>query len=151
MQSDCIFWQVGAEQGDHVMTHDDRSEVPESDRLAPQFERVHQAVVFIMQNFTYLLEALARIPEGDGTVLSNSLIYAMSEVSDGTAHNYTDMPILVAGRAGGRIRSGLHVQPSSQTNASMVPLTCMRALGLDVAEFGAGASRATDVVSELLV
>lgn len=149
MQSDCIFWQVGAEQGSHVMTHDDRG-VPDSERLDPQYENVHRAVVFIMQNFTHLLEAMARIPEGDGTLLSNSVVYATSELSDGTRHSYDDMPILVAGRAGGRLRGGVHYRSATDENASMVPLTCMRAVGVAADGFGAGASRATDEVGALL-
>ncbi|MDQ3032195.1 MAG: DUF1552 domain-containing protein [Myxococcota bacterium] len=149
MQADTIFWQVGGVQGAHVQTHDDRA-VSDADRLAPQYERIHLSVQFIMQSFTYLCEALARIPEGDSNLLHNSLIYGTSELADGTRHTYYDMPILLAGRAGGALRPGMHYRSPSRENTSNVPYTCMRALGLEVDGFGAGASRSDGVVSQVL-
>lgn len=146
MQSDCIFWQVGAEQGSHVLTHDDRGL---SDRLAPQYERVHMVTTFVVRNFTALLEALARIPEGDGTVLDNSVIFATSDVSDGTLHNHSNMPILIGGRAGGRLVRGTHIRGGGE-NTSKIPLTILRTLGLEVDGFGSGAPRATDTYDALL-
>jgi hypothetical protein len=146
MQSDCLFWQVGAEQGSHVLTHDDRG-LPEE--LAPQYERVHQVTTFIMQNFTALLEALARVPEGDGNVLHNSVILATSELSDGTSHDYGDIPLLIAGRAGGRLARGSHLSGGND-NFSKVPLTILNTLGVSVDGFGANASRATDTFGALL-
>jgi hypothetical protein len=146
MQSDCLFWQVGAEQGSHVLTHDDRG-LPEE--LAPQYERVHQVTTLIMRHFTRLLEALAAFPEGDGTVLHNSVILATSEVADGTAHNLDDMPLLVAGRAGGRFVRGSHLRAEGE-NFSKVPLTILRTLGVDAPAFGTNGARATEVFSPLL-
>lgn len=149
MQADTVFWQVGGEQGAHVQTHDDRG-LPEGETLAPQFERVHLSVVFIMEQLTTLLEALDRIPEGDGTVLDHSAIYATSEVADGTRHTIDDMPIVVAGGAGGALVPGMHYRASGGANATDVPLTLMRAVGVDAASFGAGESASTRHVSELL-
>jgi hypothetical protein len=146
MQSDCLFWQVGAEQGSHVLTHDDRGT---GSPLDPQYERVHQVTVFVMRCFTILLEALARVPEAGANVLHNSAIYACSEVSDGTRHSYSNMPILLAGRAGGALRPGMHLAGGGR-NAVEIPLTAMRAVGLDLGSFGAGDSRATASVDELL-
>jgi hypothetical protein len=56
-----------------------------------------------------LMGKLKAIKEGDKTLLHNTLIYASSEVSHGGAHNYTNMPVLVAGQGGGAIKSGRHV------------------------------------------
>lgn len=150
MQADTIIWQGGGVQGAHVQTHDDRDAVPEADRIPPQFERVHQCVTFIMRNFTYLCEALARVPEGDANVLHNSCIYGTSEVSDGTMHSIDEMPILVAGRAGGALGVGTHYRSTTMENTSNVPYTVMHALGLPVDGFGDGVSRSTGLVRPIL-
>ncbi|MEM9193536.1 MAG: hypothetical protein AAGF12_30455, partial [Myxococcota bacterium] len=135
----------------HVQTHDDRNQVPANEKLPPQYERVFLSSRFIIENFSYLCEALERIPEGDGTVLDNCLVYATSELADGTRHTYTDMPVLLAGSAGGRVRSGVHFRAPSSRNTSDIPLTCMHALGVAADGFGSGPSRSTSPVSELLV
>jgi hypothetical protein len=56
-----------------------------------------------------LMAKLKAVPEGGGSLLDATMIYASSEISHGGAHNYTNMPVLLAGRGGGRIRSGRHI------------------------------------------
>ncbi len=147
MQADTIFWQVGATEGDHVMTHDDRGLAT---KLAPQLENVHKVVVYIMKHFAYLLEKLKSIPEGSGNLLDGCCIYATSEVNDGTNHSIADMPVLIAGRAGGALKSGIHYRSPSKENMTRALLTCMRAVGLGVDGFGAGAGRDTVSLTALM-
>jgi len=144
MQTNTVFWPTGDSVGHHTMTHDDRGL-----GLEPQYEGVHQATMFIMDNFRYLLEALAQIPEGENNVLHNSVLFATSEHSDATYHSTSEMPIVIAGRAGGALVPGTH-HNSPGANTSSAHLTCLHALGIEAAGFGAGGGRATSPVSALL-
>ncbi|MCA9540165.1 MAG: DUF1552 domain-containing protein [Myxococcales bacterium] len=63
-----------------------------------------------MEQFAYLLGRLDAIDEGNGTALDNSVIFFSSEIEDGNSHSHFDLPILVAGRAGGRLQSGQYVR-----------------------------------------
>ena len=56
--------------------------------------------------YAYLLDALEKRPDGDGTMLDTSLVVVCSEVSDGNTHSHHDMPFLLAGRANGRLSTG---------------------------------------------
>lgn len=56
--------------------------------------------------YAYLLEQLASRPEGDGTMLDHSLVVLVTEVCDGNTHSHDDMPIVVAGRGGGKVNPG---------------------------------------------
>jgi hypothetical protein len=145
MQADTIFWQVGATEGCHVMTHDDRGL---DTKLAPQYEKIHGVVLFLMGELRYLLQKLKSIPEGAGNLLDSCCILATSDVNDGTAHSKSDMPILVAGRAGG-LRSGVHYRSKSGESASKVLLTCLRAAGVEAPSFGKGAGLATEGIGAL--
>jgi hypothetical protein len=62
--------------------------------------------------FAYLLEQLRARPEGDGTMLDHSVVLLCSEVSDGNTHSHSDMPFVVAGRAGGCISTGRVIEQS---------------------------------------
>lgn len=66
---------------------------------------VFQRRWFVSQ-FAYLLEQLAVRPEGEGSMLDHSTVLLCSEVSDGNLHTHDDMPFIIAGAGGGRIRTG---------------------------------------------
>lgn len=141
MQTDTMFWNLpSVSLGSHQSTHDDRNDSPNPQ--AQDFEAVHEIATFVMSQFGVLLEAFARIPEGAGDLLDNVAIYATSEYGNASTHSLDNMAIMVAGRAGGALRSGTHYDGGAR-NAVEVPLTLMRAVGLDIDGFGQGVSRAT--------
>lgn len=53
-----------------------------------------------------LITELDKIPEGSGTMLDNTLIYWGNEISGGNGHTVENMPVFLAGSAGGKIRTG---------------------------------------------
>jgi hypothetical protein len=64
-----------------------------------------------VEQMVYLAQKLDALDDGEGaTVLDNSLLYFASEVSDGNGHLKTNIPILLAGRAGSSIRPGRHIR-----------------------------------------
>lgn len=95
------------------------------------------------------VRALRAIPEGDGTLLDNSLVLGTSEVAGGQNHAFDDFPLFIAGNAGGVLqREGMHVRLEGHI-APRVPLTCLRALGWTGSSWGSDQFAVTDVVSEL--
>ena len=54
-------------------------------------------------------EIFAGIREGDGTLLDNMLIFAGSETSFARIHSVDNIPVMTFGKAGGRIKTGLHI------------------------------------------
>ena len=60
------------------------------------------------EQLAYFLDLLRAVPEGDGTLLDNTVVLWCSELSRGNTHSHSDMPFLLAGRAGGAIRTGRH-------------------------------------------
>lgn len=134
-----VFWQVGAEQGHHDLTHDEPGDQP----------LVHASTVFTMEQFAYLLEALRSVEEGDGNLLDNTVVLASSDVADGFAHSITDYPILVAGGGGGMLKTpGVHFRSSGE-NTSKVLLTVLRAAGLELDAFGTAGGRVEAGCSEI--
>jgi len=55
------------------------------------------------------LAGLAATPEGTGTMLDNTLMLSTTEFSCGAVHSVADMPILLAGKAGGKIKTGRQI------------------------------------------
>ncbi|MFO0877287.1 MAG: DUF1552 domain-containing protein [Gemmataceae bacterium] len=65
----------------------------------------YQAIVKChVEQYAYLLDKLAKMPEGEGSVLDNSCIMFVSEHWD--AHNGTRVPLLLTGSLGGALETG---------------------------------------------
>jgi hypothetical protein len=138
--SGTIYWGIDPTTNFHQLTHDEPGDQP----------KVHAIVQFIMEEFAYLLNALKNTAEGDGNLLDNSVILATSDCNSGYAHSITDYPILVAGKGGGKLRTGLHVRGNG-ANTSRVLLTCLRAMDCPFDAFGAAGGRTDVGISELEV
>ena len=124
--SDVLY--PGASAGHHQLTHDEPGDMPTVKRITES----------IMLDGAYFLEQLEQIQEGDGTLLDHSAILFTTDVSYARTHQIDEYPILVAGRAGGRLNSGFHYRSETKENACMVSLSLIRALGLNRAKFGEG-------------
>ncbi len=122
-----LFWPVGATHGWHELTHEDS---------AASQERVDQVTAFTIQQLAALVVKLDSLPEGGGRLLDRCAVYATSCVAEGLSHERRDMPVLVAGLAGGALRGGVHYRSTTGERGSKVPMTLLRALGLPNASFG---------------
>lgn len=137
--ADTYFYPTGATETHHVMTHN------------PAYQDdVAEIVHFTMQQLAYLLQRCRQTEDGDATLLDRMAVYCLSEVAEGLTHATVDMPVLVAGRANGALRTGQHYRSPNQENTSRLPLTLLRALGIDIETFGAGVGKASDSLSALL-
>ncbi|MCB9506281.1 MAG: DUF1552 domain-containing protein [Myxococcales bacterium] len=127
--------------GHHQLTHDEPGDQPQ----------VHEIVVGIVRDFAYLVGALRAIPEGDGTLLDNSVLLGTTDVSYGRTHQIDEYPLLLAGTACGALRTGFHYRSQTQENTSLVMMSLLRAMGVRVAEFGVDAGRVEQGLSEIEV
>ena len=89
-----------------------------------------------VEQMVYLAQKLDALDDGDGaTVLDNSLLYFASEVADGNSHQKTNLPILLAGRAGSEIRPGRHVHYDGARLGDLF-ISMLYHLGTPVDRFG---------------
>ncbi len=91
---------------------------------------------FHIQQFTSLVMKMKDIKEGEGTLLDNMMFTLGSGISDGSLHIYTDLPTLVAGRAGGAIEPGNHVKSAPGTPIANLWLSMINAMGLKMDTLG---------------
>ena len=77
-------------------------------------EKIKAINRFHVEQFAYLLGKLKAMREGDGSLLDNAMIVYGSGISDGDRHNHDDLPILLAGKGGGTIKTGRHIRYAPQ-------------------------------------
>ena len=94
-----------------------------------------------MALFGRMLERMARIEEGEGTLLDNVMLCYGSGISDGNRHNHDDLPILVAGGAGGTLRGGRHVVCKDKTPICNLYVDMLARCGVARDRFGDSTGR----------
>ncbi len=88
-----------------------------------------------VEQLAYLMRRLSEMKEGDRTVLDNSMILFASALSDGDSHDMHRLPIVLAGRAGGRIASGQHIVCGEDTPTADLYVSMLDAFGTPVERF----------------
>jgi hypothetical protein len=137
--------KAGYEKPHHTTTHEERVD----DGLGYQ----PTASWFLRrayEEWAYFVDAFTKVKEGDGTLLDNVLIYANTDHGYARVHSLDGMPAFTAGKAGCKVKTGLHVDLGG-TAGTRLGLTCMRAMGLDIPTWGTNSNTTSKVVSEILV
>lgn len=136
--SGVVYWMVGAMDGQHYMNHTEP---------APYTKQV-EAVKVTMKQLAYFLDRLKNTPEGVGNLLDSCSIFACTEHAEGWTHSQSDMPMLLCGKGGGRLKGNVHYRQAGG-NTSRALLTALRGAGLPLTEFGYEAGFVNDPIVEL--
>lgn len=120
--------EIGVSDSHHPLSH-------HQDEPA-KLERLHKINEYHFQQFTYLVEKLAALPEADGTMLDSTLFLYGTGISDSNTHFHDDLPIaLVGGKATG-IQGGRYVRYADDTPLANLYMTILDKLGVPVDSFG---------------
>jgi hypothetical protein len=92
----------GVNGGHHSISHHQNN----GDQL-DQYEKINH---WHTQQYAYMLDRMKGIKEGEGTLLDHSMVAFGSPIRDGNSHNPRNVPIVVAGKAGGKLRTGRHLE-----------------------------------------
>ncbi len=136
--------KLGYEKPHHTCTHEE----PVDEKLGYQtvcswFTRR------AFENWAHTVEAFAKIKEGDGTLLDNVLIYANSDHGLARIHSLDGMAMFTAGRAGGRIKTGLHIAGDGSP-VTRLGYTAMKVMGLPVRTWGTKSNATSKEVGEIV-
>jgi uncharacterized protein DUF1552 len=128
----------------HQITHDE----PVDAKLGyqPETSKLASLVMEALGDFLVELDA---IKEGEGTVLDNSLIMAFSDTGYAKIHSIENIPMFLAGRAGGRHKAGQHIHSTGES-VTRVSLTAMQLVGAPVGEFGSGTMKTARPITEVI-
>jgi hypothetical protein len=99
----------------HINVADGHHDLSHHGGDAEKLAKIRQINRFHVAQLAYFLQQLKNTPDGNATLLDNSMVCYGSAISDGNRHNNENLPILLAGHAGGNIDSGRHVQVAGET------------------------------------
>jgi Protein of unknown function (DUF1552) len=129
------YRMIGVPDGHHDLSHHQN----DAEKLA----KIAKINRFQIQQFSYLLQKMKSIKEGERTLLDNSMIVYGSGISDGNRHNHDNLPILLAGSGGGTIETGRHVRYDLETPACNLFMSMLDRMGVDTPFIGDSTGRLT--------
>lgn len=107
----------------HAMSHNQGKEAVRRD-----LERLDR---FHIEQFASIVKKMDAVKEADGTtLLDNSMFLLGSGISSGDIHVYNDLPTLIAGKGGGKIRTNYHTKSPKGTPIANLWLSMLDIMGV---------------------
>ncbi len=122
------YRMIGVSEGHHDVSHHGRDK--------SKLEKKREIDRFHSRQLAYMLERMQSIKEPEGSLLDNSMVVYGGGISDGDRHNHDDLPILLAGKAGGRLPGGRHVKYPNGTPMNNLFLSMLDRLGIPAETLG---------------
>ena len=118
---------IGVPDAFHPLSHHN-NEQAKMDRLA-------KVQAYHTQVFAKFLDKLAKMPDGDGTMLEHSLFLYGSNMANSNAHNHYPLPTVLVG-GWKTVKGGQHIVPPERTPLANVLLTLLDRLGIPQEKLG---------------
>ena len=130
--------------GYHITTH-----MEAIDPTLGYQPKVAEYNIYSMDILASVLKEMDAIQEGDGTLLDHSMVMAYSDQSYAKIHAVDGIPIMLAGSAGGRMKTGYHIAGGGNP-VSRVGLTVQKAMGISIDSWGKASMETRSAYTELL-
>ena len=125
--SNRTYPEAGVADPHHPLTHHGYN--PEKMAKVAVINQFHVSL------FAYFLERLKATPEGNGTLLDNVAYLYGSGMGNPNVHDHVNLPILVAGGAGGRLKGGQHIKYDEPEPLANLHLTLLEKTGVQIESF----------------
>jgi hypothetical protein len=112
---------------------------------AEKLAKIAKINTFHVALFAEFLEKLKSIPEGDGSLLDNTVYLYGSGMGNSSLHDHENLPILVAGGAACGMKGGRHIQYNDGTPLANLHLTLLDHVGVHVDSFGDSKGKIDDL------
>ena len=126
--SNRAYPETGVSDPHHPLSHHGGN----ADKIA----RMSKINAFHVSLFAEYLEKLKATPEGNGTLLDNSVILYGSGMGNPNNHDHTNLPTIVAGGAAGGMKGNRHIRYDKPMPLANLHLTLLDKVGVQIESFG---------------
>jgi hypothetical protein len=97
-----------------------------------RIEKLIKVQRYHVERFAEFVDKLAKIPDGEGSLLDNSMLLYGSNMSNSDRHNNYPLPNILVGGACGTLSGGRHIDLPQRTTLSNLHLTMVNKAGLEM-------------------
>jgi hypothetical protein len=117
---------------------------------ARQIEKLVKINTYHVSLFGYFLDRLKATPDGNGSLLDNSLYLLGSGMGNPDVHDHRQLPILLAGGGGGSLNGGRHIRYNEPTPLANLLLTMLDKAGIEMDKFADSTGKIQELAGEPL-
>src|SRR5207245_95074 len=99
-------------------------------------EKLAKINAYHIQMFAQFLEKMSATPDGDGSLLDNSLIVYGADMSNSNAHVPYNLPVLVAGGKNSQVKGGRYIRAAENTPLANLHITLLGRMGVQAEHLG---------------
>ena len=141
--SNRAYPEIGIPDPHHPLSH--HGDNPE------KIEKMSNINAFHVSLFAEYLEKLKNTPEGNGSLLDNSLILYGSGIGNPNVHDHTNLPIILAGGASGGMKGNRHIRYDKVTPLANLHLSLLDKVGVRLDSFGDSTGKLDEVFEPLAI
>lgn len=139
--SNRTYTEIGVPDPHHPLSHHGNN--PEKIAKIAKINQFHMSL------FAEFLTKLKATREGNGTLLDHSLYLYGSGMSNPNVHDHTNLPILVAGGAAGKMKGGRHIRYAKAAPLANLHLTMLDKVGVRIDKFADSNGRVNELLQPL--
>jgi hypothetical protein len=121
---------------DHIGVPDSFHPISHHANQLDKIERLVKIQAWHMERFAEFLSKLAAVPDGEGTLLDNSMFLYGSNMSNSDRHSSHPLPTILIGGGGGKLSGGRHLALPAPTPVANLHLTLLEKAGVERQNFG---------------
>lgn len=141
--SNRAYPEIGVPDPHHPLSH--HGDNPE------KIEKMSKINAFHVSLFAEYLEKLKNTPEGNGSLLDNSLILYGSGIGNPNVHDHTNLPVILAGGASGGMKGNRHIRYDKVTPLANLHLSLLDKVGVRLDSFGDSTGKLDEVFEPLAI
>jgi len=125
-----VFDFLGVKEQHHYLSHFFRNFSREN------LEALLKINLWHMEKFDYLLNRLKSWKDQNGSLLDHSVVLFGGGMGHSDNHTSQRIPTILAGKGGGRLKTGRYLRFSKNQDLSRLHLALMQKFGIDIGEYG---------------
>ena len=141
--SNRTYNEIGVPDPHHPLSHHGNDPA----KIA-KMAKINQFHVSLFSEFVAKLKAT---PEGNGTLLDNSLLLYGSGMGNPNVHDHTNLPIIVAGGAAGGMKGGRHLKFEKTVPLANLHLTLLDKVGVRLDSFADSNGKVDDLFEPMTI
>jgi hypothetical protein len=122
------YREVGVPDSHHGVSHHRNDPV--------NIEKLVRINTYHVKLFSYYVEKLRATRDGDGSLLDHTMIVYGSGINNSNEHTHDNLPTLVVGGAGGKVKGGRHLRSPLGTPMTNLYVSMLNIMGIPVEKFG---------------
>jgi hypothetical protein len=135
--SNRTYPQLGVPDGHHEISH--HQNLPEAIKKNIKIQIYHVGL------FAQFLEKMRSTPDGNGSLLDNSIVLFGSNMSNSNLHDHFPLPNLLVGKGAGRLKGGRHIKYPDRTPMTNLLLTLLDKAGVPLDVLGDSTGKMPDL------